>query len=130
MNKKVNIKKFLLKFTQNNLLKQLFEMHNEKIKGVDGKNKNKFIVPSILDTKNAAENGKVSEGWYEFYKSLELEDRESINESIEQINTLCNKDAHTVCKEFISKVAPTANEVMAFSFHDRALAFYIRPVRK
>ena len=118
MQKKVNIKKFLSKFTQNTLLKQLFEMHNE----IDKKGKKKFTVPNIMDGKN---DEKVTDDWYEFYKSLELEDRENINESIEKINLLCNKDSNDIYKNYTSKTDPTANEVIAFSFHDKGLAFFI-----
>lgn len=110
MHKKVNIKKFLSKFTQNGILVQLFKMHEVK------------NIPNILDGKN---DEKVSDEWFEFYKSLDLEIRENINESIEKINILCSKDSYNIYKEYISKVNPTPNEVIAFSFHDKALAFYV-----
>jgi hypothetical protein len=110
MNKKVNIKKFLSKFTQNSLLVQLFKMHEVK------------NIPNILDGKN---DEKVSDDWDELYKSLELEKREEINKTISNINILCSKDSYDIYKEYLSKVTPTANEIMAFSFNDKALAFYI-----
>ena len=110
MNKKVNIKKFLSKFTQNSLLTQLFKMHEIK------------NIPNIIDGKN---DEKVSSEWYDFYQSLELEKREELSETISQINILCDKDAYNIYKEYISKVTPTANEIVAFSFHDKGLAFYI-----
>ncbi len=110
MNKKVNIKKFLSKFTQNSLLVELFKMHEIK------------NIPNIIDAKNEE---KVSGEWYDFYQSLELEKREELSETISNINILCDKDSYDIYKEYISKVTPTANEIVAFSFHDKGLAFYI-----
>jgi hypothetical protein len=108
--KKVNIKKFLSKFTQNSLLVQLFKMHEIK------------NIPNIIDGKN---DEKISGEWYEFFKSLELEKREEVSETISNINMLCSKDSYDIYKEYISKVTPTTNEIIAFSFYDKALAFYI-----
>ena len=114
MNKKINIKKFFSKFTQNSLLVQLFKMHEVK------------SITNVMDGKNDAnENSRVSDEWYEFFKSLELEKREEISETISQINILCSKDSNDIYKNYISKVTPTANEIIAFSFHDKALAFYV-----
>ena len=71
MQKKVNIKKFLGKFTQNNLLEKLFKIHNLK------------NIPNIISGPN---DTKVSELWFEYYKSLDLEERENLNQSFEKIN--------------------------------------------
>ncbi len=109
MNKKVNIKKFFSKFTKNSIVYKIFEMHNIQ------------NIPLVMDTANA---GKVDDTYFDFYKGLELEDREKVTESIEEINKMANFDAHIICKKYISSTNPTPFEVLAESYHDKAVAFY------
>ncbi len=127
--RKINIKKFFSKFTQNMLIAQLFKMHNLK------------KIPNILDVDS---QGKISkeniEQWQAFYLSLEGDVRSELYESIEKINYISNFEALNISETFksdkvenlnkgetsesIEKVL-TQNEILAQSYSDKALAFYI-----
>jgi hypothetical protein len=109
MNKKVNIKKFFSKFTKNSIVYKIFEMHNIQ------------NIPHVMDTANA---GKIDDTYFDFYKGLEIDDRENVISSIEEINKMASFDAHIICKKYMSSTNPTPFEVLAESYHDKAAAFY------
>ena len=117
--KKINIKKFLSKFSQNELISQLFKIN-------DAKN-----VPHIMDT---PDDGKISkenvEEWYAFYLGLDDERRVTIYEAIEKINYISNFDAYQIIESFKPRKSDgekilTANDILAETYNDKALAFYL-----
>ena len=117
--KKINIKKFLSKFSQNELISQLFKIN-------DAKN-----VPHIMDT---PDGGKISkenvEEWYAFYLGLDDERRVAIYQAIEKINYISNFDAYQIIESFKNKNSNgekilTANDILAETYNDKALAFYL-----
>ena len=117
--KKINTKKFWWKFSQNQIISDLFEAHNAK------------SIPNIPDIAGSAKiSSDNADEWHAFYLGLDDETRTNVYESIEKINFISNFQAYQILEIFKAKTAEgekvlTAREIIAENYFDKAAAFYL-----